>query len=70
MSFKLLNTCISIVFLLIAEISAQSYNIQKYSVENGLADNGVYDITQDSSGRMWFATLRGISCYDGSEWIN
>lgn len=52
------------------EVFPQSFNIQKYTVEKGLPDNGVYDITQDSEGKMWFATLSGISCYDGSAWTN
>lgn len=31
----------------------------------GLADPVVRDIQEDGKGRMWFATQKGVSCYDG-----
>ncbi|MEM7572628.1 MAG: GAF domain-containing sensor histidine kinase [Bacteroidota bacterium] len=35
------------------------------SVEDGLSQNTIYKITQDSIGLMWFATQKGIDRYDG-----
>lgn len=35
-----------------------------YCGENGLQNNIVFDITQDYSQRIYFATLNGISCMD------
>ncbi len=67
---KISKLFVVIALFLLTKAFAQSFNIQKYSVENGLPDNGVYDITQDSEGNMWFATLSGISRYDGSAWTN
>ncbi|QQS35440.1 MAG: PAS domain S-box protein [Ignavibacteriales bacterium] len=67
---KIFRLTIGVIILLVLKTSGQSFNVQKYTVENGLPDNGVYDITQDDKGRMWFATLSGISRYDGAEWIN
>jgi PAS domain S-box-containing protein len=46
----------------------QSYLITKYSTDNGLPDNRVNDIAQDSLGRIWIAMTSGIAMYDGYEW--
>ncbi|OQA91552.1 MAG: Two component regulator propeller [Elusimicrobia bacterium ADurb.Bin231] len=34
----------------------------------GLADNTVFDICEDKNGFKWFATLHGLSKYDGKNW--
>ena len=34
---------------------------------DGLPQNSVYRIFQDSQGFMWMSTGNGISCYDGNE---
>ncbi len=47
---------------------SQDFIIHKYSVDNGLPDNRVNDIVQDSVGRIWIATKTGIAMYDGFEW--
>ncbi|MBT3606088.1 MAG: hypothetical protein HN521_23715, partial [Candidatus Latescibacteria bacterium] len=36
--------------------------------EDGLAHNVVTTVTQTSDGAMWFATINGISRYDGQNW--
>jgi len=48
---------------------SQSFLITKYSTDNGLPDNRVNDIAQDSLGRIWVAMASGIAMYDGYEWI-
>lgn len=50
------------------QINSQSYLITKYSTDNGLPDNRVNDIAQDSLGRIWIAMASGIAMYDGYEW--
>lgn len=50
------------------QINPQSYLITKYSTDNGLPDNRVNDIAQDSLGRIWIAMASGIAMYDGYEW--
>lgn len=67
--------CLYIAVLLFALFSVKSaqtqiYPLQHYSSENGLATRGIYDITQDRTGRMWFSTGIGISSYDGFSWTN
>ncbi len=49
---------------------SQIYPLQHYTTENGIATRGVYDVTQDNTGRMWFSTGIGISSYDGFSWTN
>jgi two-component system cell cycle sensor histidine kinase/response regulator CckA len=48
----------------------QEYLVHHYSDVDGLPSAQVFDVTQDHWGRMWFATLTGISCYDGVSWNN
>jgi len=47
---------------------AQSYLVHTYNENTGLPNSTVYDVVQDSSGRMWFATRNGIAVYDGTHW--
>ncbi len=37
----------------------------RFSVKDGLSQNTVFAISQDSLGRMWFGTMDGLSRYDG-----
>ncbi len=47
---------------------AQSFPVKNYTEEDGLPSSTVYDVAQDSVGRMWFATRNGICRYDGYNW--
>ncbi len=45
---------------------AQQYNFQNYGVEDGLPQNTVYEIFQDSRGYLWFGTDGGgLAKFDG-----
>ena len=68
--FKRMYAALLLVFLCEQPGFSQSYQVHSYSVEDGIASNGVHDVTQDSSGVMWFATDEGISSYDGYSWEN
>lgn len=46
---------------------AQDYIYKNFTTEDGLSSSEVYDITQDKNGFLWFATDRGLTRYDGSE---
>ena len=50
-------------FNLYAQIN--SYQFESITNESGLSHNTVYDICQDKSGFMWFATDEGLNRYDG-----
>ena len=43
---------------------------RQYNEADGLADKEVYAISQDSSGRLWLATSRGVSTFDGKQFNN
>lgn len=43
---------------------------QNYTMKNGLASNYCYDAVEDKNGRMWIATLNGLSRFNGTFWQN
>lgn len=46
-------------------LQAQSYSSIHYDTKDGLPSSTVYDISQDKSGFIWFATENGLSRFDG-----
>src|SRR5256885_13013723 len=40
-------------------------NFQHYTTKEGLSDNYVTGLTQDSTGFMWIATSHGLNRFDG-----
>jgi len=54
------------LFCLIPFISyPQSINFKHLGINQGLSQNAVYAILQDSKGFMWFGTKDGLNKYDG-----
>lgn len=49
---------------------SQRYLVHTYSEEEGLPSSTIYQITQDSHDRIWFATRGGIAVYDGLNWMH
>jgi signal transduction histidine kinase/ligand-binding sensor domain-containing protein len=49
---------------------AQQINIRTYSIEEGLVNNDVLNIYQDSHGFIWLCTRGGLSRYDGTRFTN
>lgn len=49
---------------------AQSYRHTVYLEEDGLISSNILDITQAPDGTLWFATISGVSQYDGARWRN
>ena len=43
----------------------QNLHFSHLTTEDGLSEGRVWDIMQDSSGFMWFATFEGLNRYDG-----
>jgi signal transduction histidine kinase/ligand-binding sensor domain-containing protein len=63
----------SLLFLLLfqAGITQQRFfTFTSYSSDNGLANNGVNCMLQDSRGFMWFGTREGLSRFDGNGFKN
>jgi len=54
----------------IIEGSAQQINLKTYNVSDGLVNNAVRKIYQDSQGFLWICTWEGLSKYDGDRFQN
>lgn len=39
------------------------YQFHQFTIQDGLIDNDVFQMTQDSIGRIWFLTNKGWPCY-------
>ena len=55
-------------FTLTAE--AQKYFFDKYGVEQGLSEQKVYTLLQDSKDYIWLGTANGVSRFDGKKFEN
>lgn len=70
MKFKLFITYILFMEYTVP-ISAQGLiNIQHYTTEDGLSQNIVQSIVQDSEGYIWLATHNGLEMFDGYTFKN
>ncbi len=58
--------CCAFLILLAKSLSGQMTYFKHYQVENGLANNTVYAVFQDSRGFMWFGTKEGLNRFDGT----
>jgi two-component sensor histidine kinase/ligand-binding sensor domain-containing protein len=68
---KLIIFTFVIILLWIPDgLFSQEYFKRTYTIDDGLASPTINDITQDIKGRMWFATPKGVTCYDGTTWKN
>ena len=47
------------LFILCLAVRCQTRNVRHYTINEGLANNAVYSISQDMKGRMWFGTIDG-----------
>ena len=61
-----------ICFFLYALVSrgALEFQLIQFTTADGLANNTVRKIVQDSRGRLWVATSNGMSCFDGTRFVN
>jgi signal transduction histidine kinase/ligand-binding sensor domain-containing protein len=61
---------LSLSLAIATSAAGQSYFVKSYSSEEGLPQNQVFSIAQDTFGYMWFATAGGLSRYDGRRFRN
>ena len=54
------------MWLILVEGYTQQIQFEHINTNDGLSQNSVVSIDQDSSGFMWFATQDGLNKYDGS----
>ena len=59
---------IAFILAATAPVEAQRFQVDTYTVTEGLPSSAVLALTQDSVGRMWFATRAGVAVYDGVSW--
>lgn len=63
---RTIGLCVAVA----SSAAAQNYFVKSYSSEEGLSQNQVFSITQDTFGYMWFGTAGGLSRYDGRRFRN
>src|SRR5881296_1519663 len=70
-SFRMLKRffCILLAHILVTCCLSQTFeanNFKHFTMKDGLTDNNVVGIQQDSAGYIWIATLHGLNRFDGS----
>lgn len=53
------------LFLLLIPSPGSAYFFQHYTINEGLSNNAIYSIYQDSQKLMWFGTIDGLHSFDG-----
>ncbi len=56
---------LSLLITLPQSVQAKRHFLRSFQVEDGLSQNMVYCIAQDSQGFMWFGTQDGLNRFDG-----
>lgn len=64
-----LSVKLCVLFLLPYFLAAQ-HRFEHIDIEDGLTENAITDIFQDSEGYLWFSTQDGLSQYDGYQFKN
>ena len=57
-------------FLIFSDVFSQEYSYQHYTVKDGLVQNQVIIMFQDSKGYLWLGTKGGVSRFDGFKFKN
>jgi ligand-binding sensor domain-containing protein/two-component sensor histidine kinase len=61
---------LAVTLLTTITVGAQQSIFKTYTVSDGLVNNSVRRIFQDSKGFLWIATWEGLSKYDGNRFTN
>ena len=70
MPVKKIFLFIAYLFLWFIESTPQQFPFINYTPADGLVNNRVRSMFQDSKGRLYFCTLDGLSVYDGARFTN
>lgn len=68
---KVRLTFITLIFLLFSVVASASVDVQAtlMTTDDGIANNSVRYIYQDSKGFIWMGTMNGLSRYDGNTFV-
>jgi ligand-binding sensor domain-containing protein len=55
---------------MILTVNAQDYFFDNYSIKQGLGEQKVYTLLQDSKDYIWLGTANGLSRFDGKKFMN
>src|SRR5882672_3419369 len=61
------NACLLALLFASAAFATPPLSVQRYSLEEGLSQQAVNAIAQDTEGFMWFGTEDGLNRFDGYE---
>ena len=65
--FRLILSLISVLFIVCNSLASNEFVTKKYTTLDGLSQNDVQCIYQDSKGFIWLATNDGLNRFDGYE---
>jgi ligand-binding sensor domain-containing protein/serine phosphatase RsbU (regulator of sigma subunit) len=54
----------------VVQLRAQNYFFDNYSIKQGLSEQKVYTLLQDSKDYIWLGTANGVSRFDGKKFEN
>jgi len=66
---KVAQMCISGLFLLTKQMSAQQFSVTNWGHKDGLLSTTVYGVTQTTDGFLWIGTGDGLIRFDGFQFI-
>ncbi len=58
------------LLLVVINSTAQNGGLKNYTLKDGLPSLKITNLTQDKTGYLWFSTDKGISRFDGNEFVN
>lgn len=65
------NRILALFLLIFLHVNADNrYNYTYYQMEDGLCDEFVFSVYEDSFGFMWFCTSNGLDRFDGHEFVH
>jgi len=59
--------CILFILCFCSILALQAQQVTRYTTDNGLPSNHIYQVEQDKEGFMWFGTTMGIVKFDGKD---
>ncbi len=67
---KLIVWLLLLLSVTVFEVKAQQYFFDNYSIKQGLSEQKVYTLLQDSKDYIWLGTGNGVSRFDGRNFEN